>query len=111
MLRQTSLLVSLVRLIDHLPWPSASVKRPRGRPKTYSDRLVMKALVIMIIRRLYTAYALLTFLGQDDAVAVQLRPRARTRPLSLPPRLGAPPGHSAQSLPGLIGCAGRHLVA
>jgi hypothetical protein len=30
----------------------------------------MKALVIMMIRRLYTAYALLTFLDQDDAVAV-----------------------------------------
>jgi hypothetical protein len=55
MLRQTSLLVSLVLLIDHLPWPSAPVKRPRGRPKTYSDRLILKALVIMIIRRLYTA--------------------------------------------------------
>ena len=74
MLRQTSLLVSLVLLIDRLPWPSAPVKRPRGRPKTYSDRLILKALVIMIIRRLYTAYALLTFLDQDDAVARQLRP-------------------------------------
>ena len=69
----TSLLVSLVLLIDRLPWPSAPVKRPRGRPKTYSDRLILKALVIMIIRRLYTAYALLTFLDQDDAVAQQLR--------------------------------------
>jgi Transposase DDE domain len=28
----------------------------------------------MIIRRLYTAYALLTFLDQEDAVAQQLRP-------------------------------------
>jgi hypothetical protein len=30
----------------------------------------MKALVIMTIRRLDTAYALLAFLNQDDAVAV-----------------------------------------
>ena len=74
MLYHTSLLVSLVLLIDGLPWPSAPVKRPRGRPKTYSDRLILKALVIMIIRRLYTAYALLTFLDQDDDVARQLRP-------------------------------------
>ena len=28
----------------------------------------------MLIRRLYTAYALLTFLDQADAVAQQLRP-------------------------------------
>ena len=55
MLRQTSLLVSLVRLMDHLPWPSAPVQRPRGRPKTYSDRLILKALVMMLLRRLYTA--------------------------------------------------------
>ena len=71
MLRHTSLLVSLVLLIDRLPWPFAPIKRPRGRPKTYSDRLILKALVIMIIRRLYTAYALLTLLDQEDAVAQQ----------------------------------------
>jgi hypothetical protein len=72
----------------------------------------MKALVIMLIRRLYTAYALLTFLDQDDAVAAQLRPllyehgcfpsrRTWERRLGLLP----------PSLPGLIGCGGRHLVA
>jgi len=112
MLRQTSLLVSLVRLIDHLPWPSAPVQRPRGRPKTYSDRLILKALVVMIIRRLYTAYALLTFLEQEDTVARQLRPllyehgRFPTR-RTWERRLTALPQH----LPGLIGCFGRHLVA
>ena len=66
MLRQKSLLVSLVVLVDRLPWPPEPAKRPRGRPKTYSDRLILKALVIMIIRRLYTAYALLTFLDQAE---------------------------------------------
>jgi Transposase DDE domain len=112
MLRQTSLLVSFVRLIDRLSWPPEPSKRPRGRPKTYSERLIMKALVIMIIRRLYTAYALLAFLDQDDAVAMRLRsllcehgrfPSRRTwerRLAALPP-----------SLPGLIGYGGRHLVA
>jgi hypothetical protein len=57
MRRQTSLLVSLVRLIDHLPWPSAPVQRPRGRPKTSADRLILKALIMLMIRRLSTAYA------------------------------------------------------
>lgn len=112
MLRHTSLLVSVVLLIDHLPWPSAPVKRPRGRPQTYSDRLILKALVIMIIRRLSTAYALLTFLEQADAGAQQLRPllyeqgRFPTR-RTWERRLAALPPH----LPGLIGCFGRHLVA
>jgi Transposase DDE domain len=112
MLRQTSLLVSLVLLIDRLPWPSAPVKRPRGRPKMYADRLLLKALVIMILRRLYTAYALLTLLDQEDAVARPLRPllheqgRFPTR-RTWERRLTALPQH----LPGLIGCFGRHLVA
>jgi hypothetical protein len=33
MLRQTSLLVTLVKLIDQLPWPSEPVKRPAGTLK------------------------------------------------------------------------------
>ena len=66
----------------------------------------------MIIRRLYTAYALLRFLNQDDPVAWQLRwllhehgwfPTRRTWER----RLAALPPH----LPGLIGCFGRQLVA
>jgi hypothetical protein len=111
MLRHTSILVSLVRLIDRLPWPPESPKRPRGHPKTYSDRLIVKALVSMIIRRLYTAYALLSFLDQDDPLPQQLRPllwehgrvpSRRTWERRLTPL--------PQSLPGLIGCIGRHLV-
>jgi hypothetical protein len=111
MLRHKGLLVSLVLLVDRLPWPAEPAERSRGRPKTYSDRLIMKALVIMIIRRLYTAYALLTFLNQDDPLPRQLRPllyeqgrfpSRRTwdrRLAALPP-----------SLPGMIGYVGRHLV-
>ena len=112
MRRQTSLLVRLVRRIDHLPWPSAPVHRPRGRPKTYADRLILKALVMMIMRRLSTASAWLTFLEQDDTMARPLRPllyahggfptrRTWERRLAVLP----------QHLPGLIGCVGRHLVA
>jgi hypothetical protein len=66
MLRHQGLLVSLVLLVDRLPWPGEPAKRSRGRPTTDSDRLIMKALVIMIIRRLSTAYALQAFLKQDD---------------------------------------------
>jgi hypothetical protein len=111
MLRQTSLLVSLVTLVDQLPWPPAPAKRSRGRPQTYADRLIVKALVIMIIRRLYTAYALLAFLEQDDLLPQQLRPllyehgRLPSR-RTWERRLAALP----QRLPGLIGSCGRHAV-
>jgi hypothetical protein len=111
MLRHTSVLVSLVLLTDRLPWPAEPTKRSRGHPKTYSDRLIVKALIIMILRRLYTAYALLAFLDQDDPLPQQLRPllceqgRFPSR-RTWERRLVALP----QSLPGLIGCIGRHLV-
>jgi hypothetical protein len=70
MISGDSILVSLVRLVDSLPFPPSPTRRKRGRQRTYSDRLIVKALVIMIIRRLYTAWALLAFLQQDDPVVV-----------------------------------------
>ena len=111
MLRHTSVLVRLVVLVARLPWPPEPPKRRRGHPKTYSDRLIVKALIIMIIRRLYTAYALLAFLDQEDPLPQQWRPllcehgRFPSR-RTWERRLAALP----QSLPGLIGCIGRHLV-
>jgi Transposase DDE domain len=112
MIRGDSILVSLVKLVDQLPWPPAPDKRPRGCPRQYSDRLLLKALIIMIIRRLYSAYALLRFLEQDDAVVIKLRPllveqgRFPSR-CTWERRLATLP----DTLPGLIGSSGRHLVA
>ena len=106
-----SILVSLLWLAEQIPTPPPPAKRQRGRQETYSDKLFVKALIVMIIRRLYTAYALLSFLEQADPVAQQLRPlltehgRFPTRRTwerrfeKLPARL-----------PALIGCLGRHLV-
>ncbi len=54
MIGQVSLLVMLVKLVDHVPAPPPPVKPGRGRPKIYPDRLFMKALVIMIVRHLHT---------------------------------------------------------
>ncbi len=110
MLHQTSLLVMLVMLVDKIPIPAAE-KRTRGRPNRYSERLIMKALVIMIVRRLYSASALLAFLQQADGVSQRLRdllqeqgqfPSRRTWER----RLNALP----ERLPDLIGCLGRALV-
>jgi hypothetical protein len=49
MVSQDSFLVTLVKLVDRLPMPMLSQPRGRGHPKVYSDRLFLKALVIMIV--------------------------------------------------------------
>lgn len=111
MISGDSILVSLVRLVDQLPFPPPPTRRKRGRQQTYSDQLIVKALVVMIIRRLYTAWALLAFLRQEDPVVQQLRPllteqgRVPTR-RTWERRLAALPS----TLPGLIGRLGRQLV-
>ena len=69
MLTQGSILVSLLWLVEQIATPPPPVKRQRGRQEFYSDTLFVKALIVMIIRRLYTAYALLSFLEQDDCRA------------------------------------------
>jgi hypothetical protein len=112
MIGQDTLLVSLVRLVDRVPIPPAPVKRPRGRPCTYSDRLFLKALVIMIVRHLHTVHELLSVLDQDTPEMHILRtlltvdgqyPARRTWERRLK-RLPA-------TLPAQIGYLGRFLVA
>lgn len=111
MVQPEPLLVTLVRLVDRIPEPPAPTRRKRGRPKVYVDRLIIKALIIMIIRRLYTATSLLNFLEQETALTQQLRelltqegrfPTRRTWER----RLKALP----DTLPQQIGCLGRLLV-
>ena len=55
MLTQGSILVSLLWLVEQIPTPPPPAKRQRGRQETYADKLFVKALIVMIIRRLYTA--------------------------------------------------------
>ena len=111
MIGQDRLLVALVRLLDRLPVRPAPTKRPRGRPKTYPERLFLKALVIMIVRHLHTVYELLSVLEQPTAEMQTLRallteqeqyPSRRTWER----RLKALPN----SLPAQISCLGRMLV-
>jgi hypothetical protein len=112
MIVQEALLVILVKLVARIPEPPASPRRGRGRPKTYSDRLIVKALVIMVIRRLYTAYSLLAFLEQETDLTQALRPllheqgRFPTR-RTWERRLAMLP----DSLPTLLACLGTYLVA
>lgn len=111
MITQSSLLVMLVRLVDQIPSPPAPAKQGRGRPCLYSDRLFLKALVIMIVKHLHTPYELLSVLEQPTAEMGQLRallteggryPTRRTWER----RLKALP----DKLPAQIGCLVRHLV-
>jgi len=101
----------LVRLVDRIPSPPPA-PRGRGRPALYPDRLFLKALVMMIVRRLRTAYELLAVLEQPTAEMQALRqlltqeercPSRRTWERRLQ-RLPA-------TLPAQIGCLGRALVA
>lgn len=113
MIVQELLLVTLVKLVDCIPLPPSPQKRGRGHPQVYTDQLIVKALVIMVIRRLYSAYSLLAFLAQDTPLTHQLRPLLHNPAGRFPTRrtwerrLTALPA----SLPGLIGALGRHLVA
>lgn len=111
MVSQASCLVTLVALVDRLPEPQRARTRKRGRPHVYSDRLFLKALVIMIIRHVHTVHELLSVLAQPTAEMRCLRkllneqghfPARRTwerRLKSLP-----------QTLPAQIGCLGRLLI-
>lgn len=111
MVQPEPLLVTLVRLVDWIPEPATSHQPKPGRPKGYADWLIVKALIILLIRRLYTAYSLLAFLEQDTALSQQLRrrliengrfPSRRTweRRLEVLP----------DPLPGRVGRVGRALV-
>ena len=112
MIREESLLVTLVKLVDRIPVPPPLSKRPRGRPKFYPDRLFLKALVIMTIRHLHTPHELRSVLDQPTVEMQALRAmmtvdgRYPSR-WTWDRRLKAIPA----TLPAQIGCLGRSLVA
>jgi hypothetical protein len=111
MIPEVSLLVMLVKLVDRIPSPPAT-KRSRGRPSFYSDRLFLKALVIMIVKHLHTTHELLSVLEQPTPEMLALR-TLLTQDARYPSRrtwerrLAALP----DKLPAQIGALGCHLVA
>ncbi len=111
MIRTDTLLVQLLRLVDRIPAPPVPEKRGRGRPVFYSDRLFLKALVIMILRHLHKVHELLTVLAEPTPEMQAVRsllveqgrhPSRRT----FERRLKRLP----ESLPAQIACLGRSLV-
>jgi hypothetical protein len=109
MIPHVSLLVALMLLIDRIPLPAQPVRR--GRPKTYTDRLFLKALVMMIVRHLPRVGSLLAVLAEPTPEMQQVRallhengryPTRRT----FERRLKAIP----DTLPAQIACLGQHLL-
>jgi hypothetical protein len=111
MVPEISLLVRLVDLVDLVPRPSPPPPRRGGQP-VYSDRLFLKALVIMLVRGVPTVGGLLAILGQPTPEMRALRARL-TEGGRFPARrtwerrLNALPA----TLPARIGCLGGYLVA
>ena len=111
MVPEPSVLVALVQLIDRMPLPAAP-PRGRGHPPVYSDRLFLKAVVIMIVRRLTTAYELLSVLAAPTAEMQTLRVLLREQDRwpcrrTFERRLAALPA----TRPAQMGGLGRYLVA
>jgi len=71
MVSDESVLLRLVRLVDRIPVPPEPPRR--GRPAAYSDRLFLKALVVMVLKRLPTVHALLAVLEQPTPEMRRLR--------------------------------------
>src|SRR5919202_4795678 len=113
MIAQETILVQLIRLIDRIPAPPPpTTRRSPGRPIVYSDRLFLKALLIMIVRRLHKVGELLAVLEEPTPQMRLVRsllsekgrfPSRRT----FERRLEA----LRETLPEQIGSLGRHLVA
>ena len=111
MITQESVLVQLIRLIERIPSPPPPPRRRRGRPIVYSEKLFLKALVIMIVRRLHKVGELLAVLDEPTPEMSMVRQLLREEGRfpcrrTFQRRLKALP----ERLPEQIGCLGRHLV-
>ena len=128
MIAQTPRLVTLLRLWDRLPVAPPPALRSRGRPKDYSDGLFVKALVVMIVRRLTKVHELLSVLEEPTREMRRLKallheqgrfPSRRTWdrrlnqvPDTLPEQIalvGHPSVGSAATVDG-TGAGGRHRL-
>jgi hypothetical protein len=73
MIWHDGLLVTLVKLLDRVPAPPPPAKLGPGRPRVYTDRLFLKALLIMIVRHLHTVTGLPGVLAQPTPEMQLLR--------------------------------------
>jgi Transposase DDE domain len=111
MIADGSFLVALLEVVARVPLPPPPLRRGRGRPAVYPDRLFLQGLLLMIVRRLETVPLLVAVLAAptDEMARVRARlavngrlPHRRTWER----RLAQVPA----TLPAQIGCLGRALV-
>ena len=111
MVHTEPLLVIIIKLVERIPMPNQPQTGKRGRPYVYSNKLIIKALIIMIVKRLYSAYSLLAYLEQGTAMTQELTkhlqengrfPSRRTWERRL--------ARLPDTLPSLIAAFGRELV-
>src|SRR5579864_9356941 len=109
MVPQERVLVMLIKLVDLIPAPPPPAKRGRGHPPVYSERLFLKALVVMIVCHLPAVGTLLAVLEEPAMQEVRALLREHGRypaRRTWERRLGALPAR----LPAQIACLGQHLV-
>lgn len=112
MIPQPSRLIGLVQLVDQVPVPCApSGKRGRGRPPVYDQRLFLKALVIMQVRKLSCVGELLAVL-KEPTQEMQTLKHLLTKQGLYPSRRTFERRLAALSalLPEQINCFGRFLL-
>jgi hypothetical protein len=111
MIHQDSTLVTIFRQIDEIPLPKQVEKQAKGHPKSYSDRLILKGLVFMVIRHIRHIHEFHSMLRQPtpelDEIRLQLSeenqfPSRRTWERRIQPIIDA--------MPEIIGSLGRYLV-
>jgi hypothetical protein len=61
----------LLSLVEEMPLPPQSARR--GRPDLYADRLIVKGLVLLLVRRVWTAHGLLALLAEPSAQMARVR--------------------------------------
>jgi hypothetical protein len=107
---ESSALLALVALVERTPLPDPP--RRRGRPAVYPDRLFLKALVVMIVRRVSRVHGLLAVLDEPTPEMRRLRALLTDERGRFPSRrtwerrLATVPA----GLPAQIACMGTHLV-
>jgi hypothetical protein len=65
-------LLTLLAVLDTIPLPAAAPTR-RGRPPILGERLFLKGVVVMVLKRVTTVHGLLAVLAQDTAEMNQVR--------------------------------------
>jgi Transposase DDE domain len=109
MVHQERMLVMLIKLVDAIPLSPPAAKRGRSHPPVYSERLFLKALVVMIVCHLPAVGTLLAVREEPAMQEVRALLREHGRypaRRTWERRLKALPA----TLPAQIAALGQHLV-